>query len=506
MKKRKIVAVALPLLLVAALIRSVDLLIFYRLTVPAGCVGALFEGDALDELPPDILYATAQIVISTPVGDFGSTIVEVVRGSSSFHIICAAPGGFGLRDLRKRFWDLYYYTRNLSDSGRPAIALPTLSVFIYASSSEWLYIASIHFSAADLLSAAGAAWNPFALLDGSVVAVISRVKFHAVNTSEVLEYIYRGAVKIGANIRAPWEPPNPDLVSVEILNALPVLAEPNQAGSASCPQTFLAVWNMDLYSSANRTPPEWYSRAEPKIDAEAVWRLFASTLSTEYWCSADICRSSNSALKATQSRYHFGFHPLSEYLSRLVGRRIPWRNTYPTGYVAKVGIPIGIVHSNPDEMPIYSGLYLSTIAIPSSSRTGWALFGVLTRGLDVVLRSYWSDGFLFAYTSSTMFGVISSQLVYLYDAVAVIPTVYRGYYNGCAYWVVRPLFVVAPHYVLIPDSFILETKMDGWRLLGAIRDEWPPQLNDFAWSAEYVEVFLTRLQGATAPSRGAFQR
>jgi len=62
-----------------------------------------------------------------------------------------APGGYGLSDLRKRFWNLYYYTRNLSDSGSPAITLPTLSMFIYASNGEWLYIASVRFSAADLL-------------------------------------------------------------------------------------------------------------------------------------------------------------------------------------------------------------------------------------------------------------------------------------------------------------------------------------------------------------------
>jgi len=52
-----------------------------RLAVPAGCVGVFFESDAPDELPPDILYAVAQIVISTLVGDFGSTVIEVERGS-----------------------------------------------------------------------------------------------------------------------------------------------------------------------------------------------------------------------------------------------------------------------------------------------------------------------------------------------------------------------------------------------------------------------------------------
>jgi len=154
-------------------------------------VGVHSSRAALDELPPDILYATTQIVISTPVGDFGGAIVEVERGSRSFHIVCVAPGGYRLSDLRKRFWNLYYYMRNPSDSRRPAIALPTLRVFIYASSGEWLYIASTHFSAADLIiSAAGAVWNPFAFLDGSVVAVVNRVKFQVVNASEVLGRLY----------------------------------------------------------------------------------------------------------------------------------------------------------------------------------------------------------------------------------------------------------------------------------------------------------------------------
>jgi len=77
--------------------------IFYRLAVPAECVRVLFESDALNELPPDVLYTTARIFISTLVGDFGSTVVDVERGSRSFRIVCAALGGYGLRGLRKRF-------------------------------------------------------------------------------------------------------------------------------------------------------------------------------------------------------------------------------------------------------------------------------------------------------------------------------------------------------------------------------------------------------------------
>jgi len=496
-RAKKIVISASLVLVSAILIYVFVSPIFYRLSVPAGCVGVLFESDALDELPADVLYATAQIVISTPMGDFGGAIVEVERDSRSFHIVCAAPGSYGLRDLRKRFWNLYYYMRNLSDSGRPAIALPTLSVFIYASSGEWLYIASTHFSAADLLlSATGAAWNPFAILDGSVVAVVSKVKFHAVNASEVLERLYGEAVKVGANVRAPWEPPNPDMVAVESLNALPVLAEPEQAGSASCPQTFFAVWNMDLYSSVNRTPPEWYSRVEPRSAAEAAWRIFASTLSTEYWCRADICRSSNSALRAAQSRYYFGFYSLSDYLGKIVGRRIHWRNTYPQGHVAKVEVPLGIVHSSSDGMLVQSGLLIyAGFPNPLSSRTGWALFGVLARGFDIVVRSHDTEH-LFAYVSSAAFVLISSQLLHLYDSIVVVPAVYRGYYSGCAYWVVRPVFVVAPHYVLIPDAFRFKVITDGfWRTAAAL-NEWPPQLHELTWSARYVEVSLKRVQGA----------
>jgi len=86
MKKRKIVAAALPLLLIAALIRLMNPQIFYRLAVSAGCVEMLFESYALDELPPDILYATAQIVNIYAGGDFGITVVEV-GGLQSFRLL-----------------------------------------------------------------------------------------------------------------------------------------------------------------------------------------------------------------------------------------------------------------------------------------------------------------------------------------------------------------------------------------------------------------------------------
>jgi len=491
------IIIALVVIAPTVAVFAADPLAFYRIQVPPGCVGVLFEENLLNTLPPDVSKALVQISIDSPIGGLGKKYAAAPRGGRSFHVVCIEAEG-GLRGAEERFQDAVNRMKSAMGSAGgdlPVFIFPTVNIVLTAFSGDRKYVASIQYSAVDLYKEKGflepeavkrAMQDPFAPFRGShVIVVKSRsTGFYLVNSTKVLEAVQRDLENRGVHVRAPWEPPRPeDIVEANLTPRRLTGVIPTVEAQSSCPTTFFAVWNYDLDNSKYNPPQEWYNRVVPSSYTAYAWYSFASRLSTEFWCRTDLCKSSTDAALTVQQYYYPGLSSVSEYLSKVTSLYLNWVNTYQAlTVVATVDVPIGIVYYNPNYKYVEPMLSVSVSSYKRIVR-GWAVLGILIHGISVTTNDDKTIP-LARPDSGTVFLFIPTYLNYLYDAIIVDIYTYRGYYGGCSYWVARPLFTFIPHYAAQPDfrnMYVRISPVDTY--------EWPWQIYDLTWSGVTATVF-----------------
>jgi len=464
------------------------LLLFYRMQVPPGCVGVLFEDSALNRLPPNASKAIVELFITSPVGDLTEKVTVVVsRSSRSFHKLCTSRD---LGEAERKFKEYVDRMKVLTNLSETPVALPTLNIVAYTYSNGFKYVAWEIYSVAKFYREKGftppealkaALRDPFAFLKGSHVVVVRDLKFLAVNSTKVLETVYNAAKERGVNVRAPWEPPRPeDIKEVQYESASILSPIPIAHAQSSCPVFFTTVWNFDLFSSQWDPPQEWYSRIKQQEYAWGAWNIFADRLSKEYWYRSDRF-SADEALHITSLNWvGSGFYPMQVFLRKITGwPDLVWINVFPEAYAFTVDVPIGFKHYNPENKDIESDMNFFAFSSIYITR-GWAVAGILIRGEEVGVTQIGSAYLPPMKTSGTGFYFIPTVFVYLYDAIIVDLEVYQSSYKGCTYWVVRPSFTLVPHYIAKPviPAIYAETNV------------WPSDaLRNLTWSATYETVY-----------------